>query len=100
DATKLRPIIKEELPRTVELRKKIVLQIPPFPIKILCACAPLYEPAWWNDGGQKQFNNNCYNYASNYRSDTFAQPGKAAGAMYTALTCASVLPAAVADALE
>jgi hypothetical protein len=64
-----------------------------------CRCAPEYEPAWWNDGGQKQFGNNCYNYATNYRTDTFAQPGRAAGAMYTALTCASVRPAAVADDL-
>jgi len=54
---------------------------------------------WWNDAGQKQFHNNCYNYATNYRSDTFAQPGLAAGSMYTALTCAAVRPAAVLDAL-
>lgn len=99
EATRLRSLVKEELPRTLEIRKKLLLEIL-FPIKILCACAPLYEPAWWNDSGQKQFNNNCYNYATNYRTDTFAQPGKAAGAMYSALTCASVLPAAVADALE
>ncbi len=66
-----------------------------------CHCAPLYEPLWWNDGwgGQKQPNNNCYNYATNYRTDTFAQPGQAAGAMYTSLTCASVRPAAIADSL-
>ena len=64
-----------------------------------CECAPLYEPLWWNDGGQKQFNNNCYNYACDYRTDTFAQPGQANGAMYTALSCASVKPAAIADAL-
>ncbi len=70
-----------------------------WPKKNPCRCAPLYEPAWWNDAGQKQFNNNCYNYSTNYRTDTFAQPGQAAGAMYTALSCASVKPAAVADAL-
>jgi len=64
-----------------------------------CRCAPDYEPSWWNDGGQKQFGNNCYNYSANYRTDTFAQPGLAAGAMYTALTCASVRPAAIADDL-
>jgi hypothetical protein len=57
-----------------------------------CRCAPLYEPAWWNDGGQKQLRNNCYNYGSNYRTDTFrqipggSQPGAAAGAMYASLT--------------
>jgi hypothetical protein len=71
----------------------------PWPTRPTCACAPLYEPDWWNDGGQRQWNNNCYNYASNYRSDTFAQPGLAAGAMYTALTCASVRPAALKDDL-
>jgi hypothetical protein len=55
-----------------------------------CTCGPIYEPAWWNDGGQKQLHNNCYNYASNYRSDTFAQPGRAAGAMYTSLSGCNV----------
>ncbi len=68
-----------------------------------CACAPLYEPQWWNDGaegGAIQFHNNCYNYACDYRSDTFAQPGRAAGAMYAHLECASVAPAALKDRLE
>lgn len=67
-----------------------------------CACAPLYEPDWWNDGadgGSRQAFNNCYNYACNYRTDTFAQPGRAAGEMYTALTCAAVKPAALRDDL-
>ena len=67
-----------------------------------CHCAPLYEPQWWNDGwaGQKQPHNNCYNYGTNYRTDTFAQPGRAAGAQYSyPPTCANVRPAAVADSL-
>lgn len=74
-----------------------------WPTRHHCHCAPLYEPAWWNDGAQKQLHNNCYNYASNYRTDNFrlvpggSQPGAAAGAMYTQLTCASVRPAAEAD---
>lgn len=55
-----------------------------------CKCGPIYEPAWWNDGGQKQFNNNCYNYACNHRTDTFAQPGRATGAMYTSLSGCNV----------
>jgi hypothetical protein len=96
----LQPIIKAEVSKAIEVREQMILTQFPFPVAIACPCGPLYEPAWWNDGGQKQVNNNCYNYATNYRSDTFAQPGRAAGAMYTALTCASVLPAAVKDALE
>jgi len=70
-----------------------------WPTRHHCHCAPLYEPAWWNDAGQKQWNNNCYNYGCNTRTDTFAQPGLAAGAEYTQLSCASVRPAAIADAL-
>ncbi|HLL75091.1 MAG TPA: hypothetical protein VK421_07470 [Pyrinomonadaceae bacterium] len=98
--TNLRGRILQEVERGRIARENLALKLLPFPIKLACLCAPLYEPNWWNDAGQKQFNNNCYNYATNYRSDTFAQPGQAAGAMYTSLTCASVLPAAVADALE
>lgn len=97
---KLRPLIRQEVERARFIREQLELKPIPFPIKLVCPCGPVYEPNWWNDAGQKQFNNNCYNYATNYRSDTFAQPGRAAGAMYTALTCAAVLPAAEADALE
>lgn len=100
DTKNLQPLIKAEVARAIEIREQLVLTTIPFPIVIACTCGPLYEPTWWNDGGQKQLNNNCHNYATNYRSDTFAQPGRAAGAMYTALSCASVLPAAVKDALE
>jgi hypothetical protein len=92
-------LLQKEIRR---LKEAQVIRAPrgfPRPIKQTCRCAPLYEPAWWNDGGQRQGNNNCYNYATNYRTDTFAQPGQANGAMYTALTCASVRPAAIADAL-
>ena len=75
------------------------------PVVLRCRCAPLYEPAWWNDGGQKQLRNNCYNYGSNYRTDTFhqipggSQPGAAAGAMYTSITGPEVRNAAIADGL-
>jgi len=100
EARKLRSIIKREIERAAQIRDQIVIQPKPFPVKVVCVCGPLYEPTWWNDGGQKQLNNNCYNYATNYRSDTFAQPGRAAGAMYSSFSCASVLPASVKDQLE
>lgn len=93
-------LLREEIERFRQIRAKwpykgkIV-----WPTRFPCKCAPLFEPNWWNDAGQKQFNNNCYNYATNYRSDTFAQPGRAAGAMYDSLTCASVKPAALKDEL-
>jgi hypothetical protein len=72
---------------------------PKWPVKQPCRCAPLYEPDWWNDPS-RQPHNNCYNYGTNYRTDTFAQPGRASGHQYPwPITCAGVLPAAVSDDL-
>ena len=98
-------LLRKEIERFREVRLKWPWRPCRWPKKHPCRCAPLYEPAWWNDGAQKQLHNNCYNYASNYRTDTFrllpdgSQPGAASGAMYTSLTCGSVTPAAVADGL-
>jgi hypothetical protein len=89
----------KEIERFRETRERCRFRPPHWPHREHCRCAPLYEPNWWNDAGQKQFGNNCYNYATDYRTDTFAQPGLAAGAEYTSLSCASVRPAAVADDL-
>jgi hypothetical protein len=55
-----------------------------------------FNPGFWNAGDVIRLNN-CYNYASNWRTNTFAQPGKGAGAQYTALSCAEVTRAALAD---
>ena len=43
--------------------------------------APPYDPAIWNDGDHV-VKNNCYNYASTIRTDTFAQPGDGSGQSY------------------
>ncbi|MHA7629962.1 LamG-like jellyroll fold domain-containing protein [Corallococcus sp. M7] len=59
-----------------------------------------YAPGYWNDLSSRRYNNNCYNYANNKPTDTFAQPGRAAGAQYTALTCDAVRQAAIKDGLE
>ena len=62
------------------------------------ADAPAYNPGFWNAPG-RQPRNNCYNYANDQATNTFAQPGRASGRMYTALTCQAVQPAAVSDGL-
>lgn len=62
-----------------------------------CCSSPTYTPAFWNDANGIQYNNNCYNYGNNKRTDTFAQPGRAAGAMYASITCPAVSTAAQAD---
>ncbi len=59
-----------------------------------------YNPAFWNGSAQVLQNNNCYNYASNKRTDTFAQPGRGSGRIYTAITCPAVSDASLRDGLH
>jgi hypothetical protein len=44
--------------------------------------------------------NNCYNYASNWRTNTFAQPGLGCGHKYNAITCAEVGRGAICDGMH
>ena len=44
--------------------------------------------------------NNCYNYANNQITNTFAQPGRAHGKPITSLSCGGVQPSAQADDLK
>jgi lysozyme family protein len=61
-------------------------------------CVPAYQPSAWNDGSTVQLNNNCYNYACDLPTNTFAQPGQAAGKSIT-MDCPSVTAGATADGL-
>lgn len=63
-------------------------------------CVPAYEPALWNDGGPIQRKNNCYNYACNVRTDTFADPGRATRTAYASVDCDEVGKAARSDGLR
>lgn len=67
---------------------------------------PKYEPDRWNDPYATgydyghQFDNNCYNYACNKATDTFAQPGYAAtGVLNWVMQCTEVTTGAIADGL-
>jgi hypothetical protein len=61
-------------------------------------CIPKFDPAVWNTPSVQPFNN-CYNYACDLRTNTFAQPGRASGAQWTALVCGNVGAASVHDGL-
>jgi hypothetical protein len=64
-------------------------------------CIPAYEPATWNDNNGIQLHNNCYNYACNIQTGTFAQPGLATGHLRPEpFTCQGVGPAAQSDGLR
>jgi len=60
--------------------------------------APAYTPGTWNTPAV-QPKNNCYNYANNKITNTFAQPGRAHGKQATLMACPNVLAAAKADGL-
>lgn len=63
-----------------------------------CGCVP-YNPGAWNDGDGVQSANNCYNYACDMQTDTFAQPGRASGSMYQNPDCGEVSNGARSDGL-
>lgn len=47
--------------------------------------------SFWNDTSAHIANNNCYDFAANYRSNTFAQPGRYSGHLFTPpAACGSV----------
>ncbi|MBB4127553.1 hypothetical protein GGR77_002867 [Xanthomonas translucens] len=58
-----------------------------------------YNPGFWN-GASVVGHNNCYNYARNWRTNTFAQPGRAHGAQTWTMACNTVSAAAMADGLR
>jgi len=58
-----------------------------------------FNPGFWNDPAHIS-RNNCYNYASNRRTDSFAQPGRATGHQATVMACANVTAAALSDGLH
>ena len=57
------------------------------------------QPLFWNNPPVR-FRNNCYNYASNFVSNTLAQPGRRSGRQYTAFNCGNVAAAAHVDGYE
>jgi hypothetical protein len=64
-----------------------------------CECPPGPEEAMW-DGWPAKPKNNCYNYATNQKTCTFAQPGRGTGRQYPRITCDEVKAAAVRDGLK
>ncbi len=79
----------------IDLIKKIIAAI----LKWITNCIPEYNPTPWNDANGVQYNNNCYNYACNTPTGTFAQPGRASGNMYNSLICSEVENGAQSDGL-
>ncbi len=60
---------------------------------------PPYNPGWWNNDPTRRQRNNCYNYACNVVTNSFAQPGRGSGRMYGAISCGEVGAGANRDGL-
>ncbi|MDX2138103.1 MAG: hypothetical protein SF123_08400 [Chloroflexota bacterium] len=58
-----------------------------------------FNPGFWNNNSFVRQNNNCYNYARNWRTDTFAQPGRASKCYPYPMACSDVVNAALCDGL-
>jgi hypothetical protein len=61
--------------------------------------APPYQPGKWNIPTVQPYNN-CYNYANDHITNTFAQPGRAHGKQATQMACGPVETGAIADGLK
>lgn len=59
-----------------------------------------FNPGFWNNDSNTRWNNNCYNYASNWRTNTFAQPGRGCGNVWKTITAAEVTRAALCDGMH
>jgi len=58
---------------------------------------PVFNPHFWKKNGHILKCNNCYNYATQRRTDTFAQPGTWSGRRYDEYTAEDVMAASVRD---
>jgi hypothetical protein len=66
--------------------------------KCVAADAPALNLSRWNTAAV-QPKNNCYNYANDRLTNTFAQPGNASGKSISSNSCSGVQPLAVSDGL-
>lgn len=85
-----------EAARAAVLRGLDLLEASPPPATNLVD-APPYDPGVWNDDPDVMDNNNCYNYANDIITNTFAQPGRGSGAIFTQFDCADVGAASESD---
>lgn len=109
--SKLRDVVLERLARYLKAPPKLLRPraFPPYnPLRTTIQDAKCtkceyevsqFNPNFWNTPTVQPYNN-CYNYARNWRTNTFAQPGRAHGAQTSTMACNTVTTAAMADGLR
>jgi hypothetical protein len=87
--------ISNEIRQLVQAELAGIIQ--PLSTSVAPLLVPPYDPGKWNNDPNIRMRNNCYNYANDKITNTFAQPGRGSGSMYTAIDCANVGAAAQRD---
>lgn len=72
----------------------------PSPLTAAPSGPPPYNPGKWNNDPSVLRRNNCYNYANDTITNSFAQPGRASGHPAAKIDCADETAAAVSDGLR
>ena len=98
-------LLQQNLPQTLKLLgQKAIQNLPPKrPISVSSRrkrYAHEMTSYPWNNFPAAQLNNNCYNYANNKLTYTFAQPGRGSGAMCQYYFPDCIRNAAINDHLE
>ena len=83
------------LPRSARASQAVPRTCPP----CMGTAAPPYGPASWNSS-LIRMRNNCYNYANDQITNTFAQPGRGSGQRFATLQCNHLDRAARRDGLK
>jgi hypothetical protein len=112
-STKLIPFIKEEMLKTLKRGAiktdyqikvqdggdTVPIEKKQATLKSTCCYIELcaFNPGFWNNCKTIKQNNNCYNYGTNRRTDTRAQPGTGSGHPNYTMQCANVSQAARYD---
>ncbi len=58
-----------------------------------------FNPGFWNNDSFVKGHNNCYNYGRNWKTNTYAQPGRFSGMTAASMSCVDVKIAAMNDGL-
>jgi hypothetical protein len=99
-SNKVRTEVANELSKTYPGPQAAIQVQPPIQCPICQAYdAPAYHPAIWNHPRATRRRNNCYNYANNQITNTYAQPGYAHGVFPVNIECDDYRDAAIADGL-
>lgn len=75
----------------------ISLLFPIFANSLPASSVPKVFLEYWNEDLDLQYSNNCYNYAANRVTNSYAQPGEASDKMYVELSCEDLHKATSSD---